>query len=262
MGRLNGRTAIVTGASTGIGKSIATRFAEEGAEVVMNSRSESRAEAAAAEIREDGYPAMGIAADVAEFDAVERMVEKTIDEFGVPDILVNNAAITDIKPAEEFDPDEWRHVIDVDLTGVFFCSQIVGKKMIESGTSGTILNISSMMGEMGFKMRSPYCAAKAGVNGLTKTLAVEWAVHDISVNALAPGFVKTDITEQTQESAGYTDDDVRKRTPMARYGTSEEIASCAVFLVEGDTFITGEILTADGGWTADAWRYWDYRGEH
>jgi 3-oxoacyl-[acyl-carrier protein] reductase len=260
MGDISGQTAIVTGASKGIGKAIAERFVDEGANVVVNSRSQERADEAAANIASDGS-AVGIAADVSDYDEVKGLVDGAVEKFGSVDIMVNNAGITNIGPAEELTPEEWREVIDVDLNGVFFGSQVAGQQMIEQGDSSAILNISSMMGDMGFKMRSPYCAAKGGVNNLTQTLAVEWADYDISVNALAPGFIYTDITDQTQDSAGYTDEDVRKRTPMDRYGSLDEMTECALFLVSHDNYVTGEILNADGGFSADAWRYWGDRGE-
>ena len=263
MTEFSGRTAVVTGASKGIGNAIAERLGSEGANVVVNSRSPDRAEdtAGVLEAETDSGEFVGIAADVSDYEDVEALVEKTVDTFGSLDVMVNNAGITDIQPAEEFEPEEWRRVIDVDLNGVFFGAQVAAKQMIEQGEGGAILNISSMMGDMGFELRSPYCAAKGGVNNLTQTLAVEWAQHDIAVNALAPGFIYTDITDQTQDSAGYADDDIRKRTPMERYGSLEEMAACATFLVSRDNFVTGEVLTADGGWTADAWRYWTGRAE-
>lgn len=260
MGDISGQTAIVTGASKGIGKAIAERFVDEGANVVVNSRSQKRADKAAADIASDGS-AVGIAADMSEYEDVEALGDGAVEEFGSVDIMVNNAGITNIGPAEELSPEEWREVIDVDLNGVFFGSQVAGQRMIEQGGGGAILNISSMMGDMGFKMRSPYCAAKGGVNNLTQTLAVEWADYNISVNALAPGFIYTDITDQTQDSAGYTDKDIRKRTPMNRYGSLNEMTECALFLVSHDNYVTGEILNADGGFSADAWRYWADRGE-
>lgn len=252
-GALEGETAIVTGSSGGIGAAIAKRFAEEGASVVTNSRSAERAEAVADEIAEAGGEAVGVGADVTDHDAVEAMVEAAVERFGSVDVMVNNAGTTVIESATDFDPDDWRRVVDVDLTGTFFGAQAAGRRMIDRGEGGAVLNVSSMMGGMGFHGRAPYCAAKAGVDNLTRTLAVEWAEHGIHVNALAPGFVRTEITEQTQDAAGYTDDDVRDRTPLGRYGTLEEIAECALFLVRRDTFVTGEVLRADGGWTAYAW---------
>lgn len=257
---LTDQTAIVTGASRGIGNAIAERFAQEGANVVVNSRSTERAEAAAAEISGHG-DTVGIAADVSNYEEVELLVDGAVRQFGSVDIMVNNAGITNIGPAEEFDPQEWREVIDVDLNGVFFGSQAASRQMIDQDSGGAILNISSIMGDIGYHMRAPYCAAKGAVNNLTRTLAVEWAHHDISVNALAPGFIYTDIVEQTQDSAGYTDEDIQKRTPMNRYGSLDEMTECALFLVSGENYVTGEVLTADGGFSADAWRYRQDRGE-
>ena len=251
--RLAGQTAIVTGSSAGIGAAIAKRFAAEGANVVTNSRALERAEATAEAIRETGGSAVAIESDVTDYDAMETLVEGTVSEFGSLDVMVNNAGVTEIGPAEDIGPDEWRSIVDVDLTGVFFGAQLAGRQMLGQESGGAILNVSSIMGELGFHWRAPYAAAKAGVNNLTRTLAVEWAPHGIHVNALAPGFVKTDITDQTQSSANYTDDDIRNRTPLDRYGTLEEMAECATFLVGNDHYVTGEVLHADGGWTAYAW---------
>lgn len=250
---LSGQTAIVTGSSQGIGKAIAKRFGAEGANVVTNSRSRDRAEAVAEEIREDGGSAIAVESDVTDYEEMEALVAATIEEFGSLDIMVNNAGITKIGPAEDFDPADWRQIVDVDLTGVFFGAQIAGRAMIEQESGGSILNISSIMSELGLHKRVPYCSAKAGVNNLTRTLAVEWAEHDIHVNALAPGFIRTEITGQTQGPAGYTDDDIRNRTPLGRFGSLEEMAESATFLVSNDHYVTGEVLHADGGWTAFAW---------
>jgi len=255
-----GDAAIVTGASRGIGSGIATELADQGASVVVNYRSSAdRAESVVEEIRDRGGEAVAVQADVSDEDDVAAMVEATVDRYGSLDVLVNNAGMTTLGPAGEIDLDDWRRVIDVDLTGVFIGCQVAGNRMQSQPGGGSIVNVASMMGEMGFHLRAPYCAAKAGVINLTRTLAVEWAADDISVNALAPGFIKTDITEQTQGSAGYTDDDIRRRTPMARYGTVEEMANCVSFLARGDTYVTGEVLHADGGWTSDAWRYHEER---
>ncbi|MFC7078451.1 MULTISPECIES: SDR family NAD(P)-dependent oxidoreductase [Haloarcula] len=254
-----GETAIVTGASRGIGRGIAQKFADEGASVVVNYRSAADlAEEVVSEIEADGGEAVAVQADVSNYDEVAAMVEATVEEFGSLDVLVNNAGIVETDPAEEFDIETWRRVVDVDLTGTFICSQLAAKEMIDSD-GGAIVNVASMMGGMGFALRSPYCSAKGGAINLTRTLAVEWAEHDISVNALAPGFIYTDITDETQESAGYTDTDIKRRTPMARYGSIEEMANCVSFLARDDTFVTGEVLHADGGWTSDAWRYHEGR---
>ncbi|QRV17957.1 SDR family oxidoreductase (plasmid) [Haloterrigena salifodinae] len=246
-------TVIVTGSSKGIGKALAERFAAEGANVVVNSRDGARAEAVAEEIVADGGTAAGIEADVSDRDEVQALVDGAVDAFGSLDVMVNNAGNTVIAPALEMDPGDWRNVIEVNLTGVFFGMQAAGQRMVEQGTGGQIVNISSMIGQQGFAQRAPYCASKAGVDNLTRVFATELADHDIQVNALAPGFIRTDITEQTQDAAGYTDEDVHRRAPLGRFGTMEEVANCVRFLAAGDHYITGEVLRADGGWMADAW---------
>ena len=258
--RFAGQTAIVTGASRGIGSSVAAKLAKKGASVVVNYRSsEEMAQSVVDEIRDRGSEAVAVQADVSNEDEVAAMVETAVERYGSLDVMVNNAGMTTLGPAEEIDIEDWRRVIDVDLTGVFIGSRVAGRQMLSQADGGAIVNISSMMGEMGYHMRSPYCAAKAGVINLTRTLAVEWANDGVRVNALAPGFIKTDITDQTQSSAGYTDDDIRRRTPMARFGSAEEMANCVCFLARDDTYVTGEVLRADGGWSSDAWRYHENR---
>lgn len=252
-GRLSGDTVIVTGSSKGIGKGIAQRFAAEGANVVVNSRFQERADEVASTIEADGGSAIGVEADVTDETEMAALVEATVERFGRLDVMVNNAGVTTLGPAEDFDVADWREVVDVDLVGTFIGCQVAGRQLIEQGDGGAILNVSSLMGSRGLQLRSPYCASKAGVNNLTRTLAVEWAEHDIHVNAIAPGFIWTEITAQTQGSAGYTNDDIRDRTPLGRFGTVEEMATCALFLVGRDNFVTGEILYADGGWQAYGW---------
>jgi len=254
MSHLRNKTAIVTGSSQGIGKAIAAHFTEQGANVIVNSRTLERAEAAATKIAEetDGRT-VPVAADVTDEAAMSALVETTVEEFGELDVMVNNAGITTIGPAEAFDVDEFRRIVDVNLTGTFIGSKVAGNRFIDQGEGGAILNVSSLMSSRGLHKRSPYSSSKAGVNNLTRTLAVEWAEHDIHVNALAPGYIRTEITEQSQGSAGYTDDDVRDRTPLGRFGTPQEMAECAEFLTAGNNFVTGEVLYADGGWKAYAW---------
>ena len=253
MSEMEGQTAIVTGSSSGIGRAIAERFAEEGANVVTNSRSEERAESAAAEIRDAGGSAVGAAADVSDYDAVEGLVEAAVEEFGGLDVLVNNAGHTITGPSEELAIEDWRSVVDVDLSGVYYGCRAAGRRFIDRGDGGAIVNVSSMMGHQGLHKRAAYCASKAGVDNLTRTLAVEWAEHDVYVNSLAPGYIRTPITDQTMETAGYDEEDIQNRTPLGRFGTLEEMAECALFLASRNNFVTGEILTADGGWTAFAW---------
>jgi len=266
-GRLDGKTAIVTGSSSGIGEGIAKRYAEEGANVVTNSRSLERAESTAEAIREDGGTAVAAEADVSEKAGVEALVDAAVEAFGALDVMVNNAGVSHIAPALEMPEDEWRRVIDTNLTGPFFGSQVAGQRMAEGGDGGQIINVSSIFGSIGVQGRAPYNASKGGLNNLTRCLAVELAEYDVGVNALAPGFIKTALDEQTREEReeevdrsdrpwpryGYEDGDIRDRTPLDRFGTVEEMANCATFLAEGDHYMTGEVMHADGGWLAFGW---------
>ena len=266
-GKLAGKTAIVTGSSSGIGEHIAERFAEEGANVVTNSRSQDRADETAQTIRDTGGTAVGVSADMSEKSSAEALVEAAVEEFGSLDIMVNNAGIGRIAPVLEMTEEEWRSVIDVNLSGVFFGAQAAGNAMAEQGDGGQILNVSSIFGSIGVQGRAPYNASKGGVNNLTRCLAVELAEYDVHVNALAPGFIKTALDEQTREEKaddadserepwpryGYDDRDIENRTPLDRFGSVEEMGNCALFLVSGDHYVTGEVMHADGGWLAFGW---------
>ncbi len=250
---LTGETAVITGSSAGIGLAIAEDLADHGARVVTNSRSADRAEEAAAAIREAGGEAVGVAADVTDRESVGELVDAAVSEFGSVDVMVNNAGINVRGPAEEMPPEDWQRVLDVDLTGAFYGAQAAGKRMIEQGDGGQIISVASMMGEMGLGERAPYCAAKGGVINLTRTLAVEWAEHDIHVNAISPGYIKTEMVAEAQDEADFSEADIRNRTPLDRFGTPEEMAKVVRFLAEGGHFLTGENITADGGWSAFAW---------
>lgn len=250
---LSDRTAIITGASSGIGNAIAAELAADGANVAITSRAKARAQEAAADLETTSGRAIGVQADVTDPDSVTGMVEATIAEFGRLDIMVNNAGINIRGPAEEFDPGDWQEVIDVNLSGVFYGSKAAGRQMIVQGDGGHIVNVSSIMGEVGLHERAAYSASKGGVNNLTRTLAVEWAEHDIHVNAIAPGYIRTEMTEDALSDVGFTDENVRNRTPLGRWGTPREVATSVRFLVRGGHFVTGEILHADGGWLAFAW---------
>lgn len=166
--------------------------------------------------------------------------------------MVNNAAIQRRGHTEEMSLADWHRVIDVNLHGVYYGSRAAGREMIASGTEGSIVNVSSIMGERGRRNpgRTPYNTAKGAVNNLTRNLAVEWAEHDITVNAIAPGYIKTEKTEESLPDVPFSTEDVVERTPLGRWGTPKEMAHCVAFLAGGDHFVTGEILHADGGWTS------------
>ncbi|GAA0238230.1 SDR family NAD(P)-dependent oxidoreductase [Haladaptatus pallidirubidus] len=250
---LRGKTAVVTGSSSGIGFAIAREFASRGANVVVNSRSQERAADAVTNIADESGDTIPIEADVTDPDSLHSLIDQTVSEYGSLDIWVNNAGINIRGPAEEMSLEDWQRVIDVNLTGAFSGAQLAGKRMIEQGTGGSIINVSSMMGEQGQTGRTPYNTSKGGVNNLTRCLAVEWAEHDIQVNAIAPGYIRTEMVDDAQDQIGFDEQDVVDRTPLGRFGTVEEVANCAVFLAEGEHFMTGEILHPDGGWLSFGW---------
>jgi 3-oxoacyl-[acyl-carrier protein] reductase len=178
--------------------------------------------------------------------------------------MVNNAGTTVEKPVLELTPDEWRRVLDVNLTGVFLGARAAGRVMAEQGTGGHVLNMSSIWGSVGVQGRAPYNASKGAIENLTRALAVELAEHDVHVNALAPGYVRTALAEapwgERAEGRddewpyyGYADEHIENRTPLGRYGRLEEVAECATFLAAGDHYVTGEVLHLDGGWLAFGW---------
>ena len=246
-GRLAGRRALVTGSSRGIGRAIAATFLSEGAKVAINSRDSTSAESAA---RELGKGAVGVAGDVTTEAGISAVFRGTIDKLGGLDILVNNAGMNIVKDSLEMSPDEWRRVIELNLTAPFLCSQAAGRHMVERG-GGCIINIGSITSFAAFPRRAPYATSKAGLAMLTKVLAAEWAGHGIRVNAIAPGFIQTALTEELVEQGKLDFDAVRRRTPMNRLGSEDEIARVALFLASDDaTFVTGEAVVADGGWLA------------
>ncbi|MFQ5762275.1 MAG: SDR family NAD(P)-dependent oxidoreductase [Candidatus Bathyarchaeia archaeon] len=247
---LSGRVAIVTGSGRGIGKAIASMMAESGANVVINDVNFELAKTTAKEIA-DKYNRRTVAngADVTVKAQVDDMIAKTVQELGGIDILVNNAGTIVRKPAEEIAEAEYDKVVDVNVKGVFLCSQAVFKPMVTRG-KGKIISIASVMGLTALPPRSVYCASKAAVIGLTRDLAVEWAKYKINVNAIAPGWIKTEFT-QALFSTKEAQDLFLSRTPMGRFGETSDITPAAVFLASDQAdFITGHTLVVDGGWCA------------
>jgi 3-oxoacyl-[acyl-carrier protein] reductase len=243
--KLEGKVALVTGASRGIGREIALGLAKQGADVVVNySGSEERANQVAAEIKELGRNAIAVQCDVSNSESVASMVKATIDTFGKLDILVNNAGITKDNLLMRMKEDEWDDVININLKGVFLCTKAVTRQMMKQ-RSGRIINISSIVGVSGNPGQANYVAAKSGVIGLTKTTAKELSSRGITVNAIAPGFITTDMTDKLTEDVK---DQMLKQIPLARFGEPSDIANVVVFLASEDSrYMTGQTLHVDGG---------------
>ncbi|WOB45376.1 3-oxoacyl-[acyl-carrier-protein] reductase [Thermoleptolyngbya oregonensis NK1-22] len=245
--RLAGQVALVTGASRGIGRAIALALAAEGAKVAVNYASSSgAADAVVAEIAGTGGEAIALQADVSKADQVDALFNAVMEKWGRVDVLVNNAGITRDTLLLRMKPEDWQAVIDLNLTGVFLCTRAASKIMLKQ-KSGRIVNISSVVGLMGNPGQANYSAAKAGVIGFTKSVAKELAPRGITVNAIAPGFIATDMTH------GLNSEDILKFIPLGRYGQAEEVAGATRFLAADPAaaYITGQVLNVDGGMVMD-----------
>jgi len=239
------RTAIVTGASSGIGRTIAERFADDGADVVVCSREQGNVDPVAESIEEsdsDGS-ALAVECDVTDRDAVETLVDATVEEFGGVDVLVNNAGASFMAQFEDISENGWETIVDINLHGTFHCTQVAGERMREDG-GGAVINLASVAGQQGAPLMSHYGAAKAGVVNLTTTLAYEWAGDGVRVNCIAPGFVATPGVESQM---GVSADDIDREEVQRRIGTTEEIADIAQFLASpAASYVVGETITAQG----------------
>jgi NAD(P)-dependent dehydrogenase (short-subunit alcohol dehydrogenase family) len=247
-GRLEGKTAIVTGSTKGIGLGIARAYVREGARVVINSRS---AADCASVARELGSAAVAVAADLSRSDEVRRLAKESLAALdGTVDILVNNAGQPRVAPSESLPEADYRYTLDLNLNGCFVLTQEIVHGMLAAG-SGAIIHVSSMNGSVPFPQRLAYCVSKAGLNMMTKVMAIEWAARGVRVNAIAPGYVQTEFITMLSARGILDAEKLARRTPMGRIGTPEEIGEVAVFLASpGASFITGEILTVDGGWSS------------
>lgn len=237
------QVAIVTGASRGIGRAIALALASTGVNVVVNyARSQDAADQVVAEIHHQGGTAIALGADVSKAEQVESLVTTVIEKWGQVDILVNNAGITKDTLLLRMSLEDWQSVIDLNLTGVFLCTRQVSKLMLKQ-RRGRIINIASVAGQMGNPGQANYSAAKAGVIGFTKTVAKELATRGITVNAVAPGFIATEMT------ANLNAEDILKFIPLGRYGQAEEVAGMVKFLGTDPAaaYITGQVFNVDGG---------------
>ncbi len=251
--RLKDKVSIITGAGSGIGKCIAEVFAKEGAKVVCSSRRAANGQGVADAIKLSGGEACFIKCDISVEADVKVLVQKTIEQYGRIDILVNNAGVNFVKPFVEISPTDWDRVINTDLRGTYLCSWYAVPKMLEQG-GGSIINITSVHTVAGLPGAAPYDAAKWGVVGLTKSMAVELGSRNIRVNALSPGLIDTHIWQDIKDAAEDLDECLRywqSNIPMGRVGTVEEIAYTAVFLASDEaSYITGANLLADGGMTS------------
>lgn len=247
---LQGKVALVTGASRGIGRAIALGLAHAGADVLITARTMPKLEDVRREIEEIGRRCVAYTVDLRFPAQIEEMVDKAWREMGKIDILVNNAGVIIPQSAEEVTEEAWDETLDINLKGVFFCSQAVGRRMIEAGIEGRIINLASQMGFVASPRHAAYCASKGGVVMLTKALAVDWARYKIRVNAIAPTVTRTDMIR-----ALYPDDEAMKpsiaRIPLGRAGEPEDYIGAAVFLAsDASAMITGTTIMVDGGRTA------------
>lgn len=242
--QLNEKVAVVTGASRGIGRVVALDLARRGARIVASGRDAAALDSLAAEIVAAGGEALAVAADVAVGADADRLVAAAVERFGRLDILVNNAGITRDGLLLRMKDEDWDAVLDTNLKGAFLCTRAAAKVMSKQ-KGGRIINISSVVGEMGNPGQANYCASKAGLLGLTKSVARELARRNVTVNAITPGFIVTDMTDSLPEKAR---DELVSQIPLGRFGTPEDIAFSVAFLASDPAgYITGQVLGVNGG---------------
>lgn len=246
---LANRRVVVTGAAAGIGRAIASAFASQGCRLVVSDIDGGQLDAAAAEMT-PADSVVAVVGSVADPEAVEALFAAAEEAFGGVDVLVNNAGISMNRATLDLTVEDWRRALDINLTGVFLCSQAAGRRMIAAG-KGVIINLASMYGVVAAPERLAYCVAKSGVVMLTKALAVEWAGFGLRINAIAPGYIRTDLVGELVRLKRLDEADLIRRTPQGRLGTVEEVADLALFLASGSAHhITGQTIGIDGGWTA------------
>lgn len=247
---ISGKTCVITGAGRGLGRAIADGFAARGARVVLSGRNEALLKQACEEIAAAGGHADYGVADVAKEEDVDKLAALVAERYGHADVLVNNAGVHPYYTrTEKLTYEQWREVIDINLNGVFLCCRAFGLQMLDAG-KGTIINISSIGGHVALSRSGPYCAAKGGVEMLTKVLALDWAKRGVRVNCLAPGFIATDLTAGMIANEGLNKGLVDS-TPMGYVAKAEEFVASAIYLAsDASHYMTGQSLVVDGGWTA------------
>lgn len=246
---LEGKVAVVTGGSRGFGKAIALALADAGADVVVASRTQSDLDKVAEEIKAKGRKALAVATDTSKLDMVKNLGAKTMEAFGKVNILVNNAGIGNSMPFLNMKEEEWDRVMDINMKGYVFCTQVIGGIMFKA-KSGRIINMSSAMGSYPMPFLTHYAASKGAINAFTKSLAQEWANRGITVNAIAPSYFATDINEGTMKNEAVSKL-IMSKTPLNRWGKVEELMGLVIYLAsDASSFMTGAILPLDGGWSA------------
>lgn len=249
-GRLDGKVAVVTGSTSGIGLGIARRLGGLGAKVVVNSRTDERAEQTAATLAAEGISVVGAAGDVSTTEGVAKLFDRTLQVYGTVDILVNNAGTIVRLPAEELSLEDWDRILAVNLTGPFLCSQAAGRVMLAKG-SGVIVNVSSMLSHVSLPGRVAYQASKRGLDAVSETLGIEWGRRGVRVVSINPGWVGTPLIDAALRAGKINLEDLERRTPIGRIAHVDEIADAVAFLASpAASFVNATTLLVDGGWTA------------
>ena len=250
---LEGKTAIVTGAGRGLGQAMANFLAQAGANLVIFDVNSEDIHAAADEIEEKGGKVVSAVVDVTDSSQVQAGIKLAVETFGGVDILVNNAGVTSRSPFEDLEEEDWERIIHVNLGGVYQCSRWVARQMIAQGRGGSVINIASISALVGNRggNNSHYCASKGGVLALTRSLAVEWAAYQIRVNAIAPGYFVTPMTDRLKTINREFYDELVSRVPLGRFGEGSDLAGAVIYLAsEASKFVSGHALVIDGGYTA------------
>ncbi len=248
MGRLSGKSAIITGAARGIGAGIARRYAAEGCALALCDLNDAGLQAFASELRDRGTNVLALVADVAQRDSAQSFVDAALAEFGQVDVLVNNAGIFFNAVFEDMGDEQWDRMLQVNVTGVSLMSQLVIRHWLADGIPGAIVNLASISSVIAFTHSAAYGTSKAAVAGLTRHLALQYGPQGIRVNAMAPGIIHTDMLPNLEDMQRWA----QERIPLRRPGTPEDVAALALFLASDDSrYITGTVIPVDGGWLLD-----------